>query len=79
LNGDNISILEENLISEFKEFIEYTPERPIIFTRRQQEYISRALLYSKQCIQPTEKTKNDSDLLNDIKQNLLNCIVDSHL
>jgi tRNA modification GTPase len=45
LNGDGISTLEENLISEFKEFIKYTPERPIIFTERQQEYISRALLF----------------------------------
>ena len=77
LNGDGISTLEENLISEFKEFIKYTPERPIIFTERQQEYISRALLYSEQCIQPVEKTKNDSNLLNDTKQNLLNCIVAS--
>jgi len=71
LNGDGISTLEENLISEFKEFIKYTPERPIIFTERQQEYISRALLFSEQCIQPAEETKNDSNLLNDIKQNLL--------
>jgi tRNA modification GTPase len=78
LNGDGISTLEENLISEFKEFIKYTPERPIIFTRRQQEYISRALLFSEKCIQPVEETKNDSNLLNDTKQNLLNCIVGSH-
>ncbi|MFQ5688560.1 MAG: GTPase, partial [Candidatus Scalindua sp.] len=77
LNGDGISTLEENLISEFKEFTKYTPERPIIFTRRQQEHISRAL-YSKQCIQPAKKAKNDSNLLNDIKQNLLNCIAASH-
>ncbi len=77
LNGDGISTLEENLISEFKEFIKYTPERPIIFTERQKEYISRALLFSEKCIQPAEETKNDSNLLNDIKQNLLNCIVGS--
>jgi tRNA U34 5-carboxymethylaminomethyl modifying GTPase MnmE/TrmE len=78
LNGDGISTLEENMIAEFKEFIKYTPARPIIFTRRQQKYISRALQYSKQCIQPAVDTKNDSNLLNDIKQNLLNCIVTSH-
>ena len=78
LNGDGISTLEENLISEFKEFIKYTPERPIIFTERQKEYISRALLFSEKCIQPAEETKNDSNLLNDIKQNLLNCIAGSH-
>jgi tRNA U34 5-carboxymethylaminomethyl modifying GTPase MnmE/TrmE len=71
LNGDGISTLEENMISEFKEFVKYTPERPIIFTRRQQEHISKAFHISKQCIQPAEETKNDSNLLNDIKQNLL--------
>ncbi len=79
LNGDGISTLEENLVSEFEEFIKYTPERPIIFTRRQQEYISKALHSSEQCIQPAKETKNDSNLLNDIKNNLLNCIVTSHL
>ncbi|MBS1258834.1 MAG: tRNA modification GTPase MnmE [Candidatus Scalindua arabica] len=79
LNGDGISTLEESLISEFKEFIEYTPGKPIIFTKRQQEYISRALLFSEKCIQTAEGIKNDSNLLNDIKQNLLDCIVDSQL
>ncbi len=79
LNGDGLSTLEENLTSGFKEFIKYTPERPIIFTRRQQEYISRSLHTTEQCIQPTEETKNDSNLLNDLKQNLLNCIATSHL
>ncbi len=79
LNGDGISTLEENLIFEFKEFIKYTPERPIIFTRRQQEFLSKALYSSEQCIKPAEETKNDSNLLNDIKQNLLDCIVGSIL
>ncbi len=74
LNGDGLSTLEKSLISEFKEFIEYTPERPIIFTRRQQENLSRALHISNQCIQVVKEEKDAYDysgLLNDIKQNLL--------
>jgi tRNA modification GTPase len=77
LHGDGISTLEERLISEFKEFIDYTPERPIIFTRQQQEYISNALNILTQCIQLANDAKNYSPLLNEIKQNLLNCIVGS--
>ncbi len=77
LNGDGLSTLEENLISEFKEFTKYTPERPIIFTRRQQEYLSRSLHVSKQCIQLANEEKNYSVLLNDLKQNLFDCIDDS--
>ena len=71
LNGDGLSTLEENLISEFKEFTEYTPEKPIIFTRRQQEHLSRSLHVSEQCIQLANEAKNYSVLLNDLKQNLL--------
>jgi len=95
LHGDGLSTLEERLISEFKEFIDYTPERPIIFTKRQQEYISNALKIVTQCIQVVKGEKefsrkaaenakekkesnNYSHLLNEIKQNLLNCIDDSH-
>ncbi|MBC8549872.1 MAG: 50S ribosome-binding GTPase [Candidatus Brocadiales bacterium] len=77
LNGDGLSTLEEYLISEFKEFIEYTPERPIIFTRRQQEYISLALRSSEQYIHSIDEdksTSNYSNYLNDLKQNLLSCI-----
>jgi tRNA modification GTPase len=77
LHGDGLSTLEERLISEFKEFIDYTPERPIIFTRQQQEYISNALNILTQCIQLANDAKNYSPLLNEIKQNLLNCIVGS--
>jgi tRNA modification GTPase len=79
LNGDGLSTLEERLISEFKEFTNYTPERPIIFTRRQQEYISRALNILTQCIQVTKESYNYFHLLNKIKQNLLNCIAGSIL
>ena len=71
INGDGLSTLEENLVSEFKEFTKYTPERPIVFTRRQQEHISKALHISKQCIQLADETKNYSVLLNGLKQNLL--------
>nr|MBC8554170.1 50S ribosome-binding GTPase [Candidatus Brocadiales bacterium] len=71
LNGDGLLTLEENLISEFKEFIEYRPKRPIIFTKRQQECISKALHISNQCIQLANEIKNYSVLLNDLKQNLL--------
>jgi tRNA modification GTPase len=71
LNGDGLSTLEENLISEFKEFTKYTPERPVIFTIRQQEYIYKALHISEQCIQLANEAKNYSVLLNDLKQNLL--------
>ncbi|KHE94049.1 MAG: 50S ribosome-binding GTPase [Candidatus Scalindua rubra] len=81
LQGDGLSVLEENLISEFKEFIEYTPERPVIFTKRQKEYVSNALNILTQYIQISkdEKDSNNCDnLLNGIKQNLLNCIDDSH-
>ncbi|MDP6923933.1 MAG: GTP-binding protein [Candidatus Scalindua sp.] len=72
LNGDGLSTLEENLISEFKEFTKYSPERPIIFTRRQQEYISKALSSSEQCIHSIdENTSNYSNHINNLKQNLL--------
>ncbi|MHC4321808.1 MAG: GTPase [Planctomycetota bacterium] len=82
LNGDGLSTLEENLISEFKEFTKYAPERPIIFTKRQQEYISTALRFSEQCIHlidEDEDTSNYSNYFNDLKQNLLNCIAGSIL
>ena len=71
LNGDGLSTLEENLISEFKEFTKYTPERPIVFTRRQQECLYKALHISEQCIQLANEAKNYSVLLNELKQNLL--------
>jgi tRNA modification GTPase len=74
LNGDGLSTLEENLIFEFKEFTNYTPERPIIFTRRQQKYLSEALNILTQIIQLVQEEKesnNCSNLLNEIKQNLL--------
>ena len=78
LNGDGLSTLEATLVSEFKEFTKYTPERPIIFTKRQMEYFAKALNISTQCAQLTNETKNISSLLIEIKQNLLNCIDDSH-
>ncbi len=71
LNGDGLSTLEENLISEFKEFTKYRPERPIIFNKRQQGHLSDALNISTQCIQLANEAKNYSVLLNDLKQNLL--------
>ncbi|MCP4253050.1 MAG: tRNA uridine-5-carboxymethylaminomethyl(34) synthesis GTPase MnmE [Candidatus Scalindua sp.] len=74
LNGDELTTLEDTLVSEFKEFANHTPERPIIFTKRQQEYLSDALNISTQCIQLANESKNYSVLLNDMKQNLLNCI-----
>jgi tRNA modification GTPase len=82
LNGEGLSTLEETLISEFKEFTEYTPERPIIFTKRQQEYVSKALSVLTKCIQVVKEGRESKDyviLLNEIKQNLLNCIDDSQL
>lgn len=77
LNGDGLSTLEENLVSEFKEFIKYTPERPVIFTRRQQECLSKAVHTSKRCIELLKEgkvPKNYSSLLNDLKQNLMKCV-----
>ncbi len=77
LNGDGISTLEETLISEFKEFTEYTPEKPIVFTKRQEDYLSNALNIVTQCIQVVKEEKvpnNCSNLVNEIRQNLLNCI-----
>ena len=74
LNGDGLTTLEKTLISEFKEFTKYTPERPIIFTKRQKEYISTALHSSEQCIHSIGEDKspsNYSNYLNDLKQNLL--------
>ena len=74
LNGEGLSTLEETLISEFREFTKYTPERPVIFTKRQQEYISKALCSSEQCIHSIDddkNTSNNSNYLNELKQNLL--------
>ncbi len=82
LNGDGLLTLEKTLISEFKEFTKYTPERPIIFTKRQQEYLSMALRSSEQCIHlidEDEDTSNYSNYFNELKQNLWNCIVEFHL
>ena len=75
--GDGISELEENLIVEFKKYKEYVPEKPIIFTRRQREYLSKSLSVSEQYIHLVKEGKdpgNCSEALSDIKQNLLNCV-----
>ena len=75
--GDGISELEENLIVEFKEYTEYVPEKPIIFTGRQREYLSKALSVSEQYIHLVKEGKdpgNCSKALSDIKQNLRNCV-----
>ncbi len=82
LNSDGLSTLEDALISEFKEFTNYTPKRPIIFTKRQQEYLSDALNTSTQCLQVVKEEKELNlyvnllyvNLLSEIKQNLLNCM-----
>ena len=58
LNGDGLSTLEENLISEFKEFTKYKPERPIIFTKRQQDYLSNALNILTQCVNIVKEKKD---------------------
>jgi len=82
LKGEGITTLEKYLVSEFKEFIEYTPERPIIFTRRQKESLSKALHSSEQCIHLIDKDRDTTDYsnyVNNIKQNLLDCIAASHL
>jgi tRNA modification GTPase len=75
--GNGISELEEDLIVEFKKYTEYVPEKPIIFTRRQREYLSKALSVSEQYIHLVKEDKgpdNCSKALSDIKQNLLNCV-----
>ncbi len=75
--GDGISGLEENLIVEFKKYTGYVPEKPIIFTGRQQEYLSKALSVSEQYIHLVKEGKgpgNCSKGLSDIKQNLINCV-----
>ena len=75
LNGDGLSTLEDNLIPEFKEFTKYTPKRPIIFTKRQQEYVSMALRSSEQCIHLIDEDNNTSinysNYINDLNHNLL--------
>jgi tRNA modification GTPase len=74
LSADGLPTLEKILVSEFKEFTKYTSGRPIIFTKRQQEYFSKAVDLSNQCVRLFEMKKspeNYSDLLNDIRQNLL--------
>jgi tRNA modification GTPase len=81
LNGDGLSTLEKTLISEFKEFTKYRPERPIVFTKRQLDYLSEALLSAEQCIHlidADKDTSNYSNYFNDLKQSLLNCIDDFH-
>ncbi|KKL11217.1 hypothetical protein LCGC14_2548040, partial [marine sediment metagenome] len=55
----------------------YVPEKPIIFTKRQQECLSKALSVSEQYIHLIKEGKdldNCSEILSDIKQNLLNCV-----
>jgi len=75
--GDGISELEDDLIVEFKKYTEYVPEKPIIFTRRQQECLSKTLGVSEQYIHLIKEGKgpdNCSKALSDIKQNLFNCV-----
>lgn len=75
--GDGISELEQKLIVEFKKYTGYVPKTPIIFTNRQQEYLSKALCISEQYINTMKEGKgidNYSNVLNNIKQNLLSCI-----
>jgi tRNA modification GTPase len=80
--GDGISELEQNLIVEFKKYTGYVPKAPIIFVNRQKEYLSKALSISEQYIHLIKEGKgldNCSKILNNIKQNLLNCIGTSHV
>jgi tRNA modification GTPase len=75
--GDGISGLEEDLIVEFKKYTEYVPEKPIIFTRRQQECLSKTLGVSGQYIHLIKEDNGPDNCLkalSDIKQNLLNCV-----
>ena len=53
-----LPVFEEKLVSEFKEFTNYTPERPIAFTKRQQEYLSKTADLSNQCVR-LFKEKNE--------------------
>ncbi|MFQ5713922.1 MAG: GTPase [Candidatus Scalinduaceae bacterium] len=79
--GDGISELEENLIAEFKTYTEYVPKRPIIFTKRQQDCLSKALSISEQYIHLIKEGKdldNCSEILSDIRQNLIKCVGISH-
>ncbi len=78
LNGDGVSTLEENLISKFKEFTKYTPQRPIIFTKRQRKKLSEAVNVLTQCIQIIKDSDSFNNLLNETKQILLNCVDDYH-
>ncbi len=72
LSADGLPVLEEKLVSEFKKFTNYTPEKPIVFTKRQQEYLSKAEDLLNQCIRLyEEEPKGHSTLLNDIRQKLL--------
>ncbi len=72
LSADGLPVLEEKLVSEFKKFTNYTPEKSIIFTKRQQGYLSKAEDLLNQCIRLyEEKPKSYSTRLNDIRQNLL--------
>ena len=74
LSTDGIPAFEKNLVSEFKEFTNYLPERPIVFTKRQQEYMTKAVDSSKQCLQLFEEGKEQKifpNLLNKIKHSLL--------
>ncbi|MCP4267566.1 MAG: GTP-binding protein [Candidatus Brocadiaceae bacterium] len=74
LNADGLPVLEKKLVSEFKEFTNYTPERPIVFTKRQHKYLSKTVDLLNQFIRFFEEKKEPksySKLLNDIRQNLL--------
>ena len=75
--GDGISELEENLIVEFKKYTGYIAKKPVIFTKRQQKYLSEALHISKQCISLIVEGKDlneYSNLVNAVSQDLLNCM-----
>ena len=77
LESKGLSDVEETLTAEFSDYIQYIPERAIIFTDRQQKHLSKAFEISEECIRFIQEGKDMKDFSNhvsEIKQELLRCM-----
>ncbi|MDR4497536.1 MAG: GTP-binding protein [Candidatus Scalindua sp.] len=74
LESKGLSDLEETLTAEFSDYIQYTPERAIIFTNRQKKHLSRAFGISEDCIRFIQEGKDFLYHVSKIKQELLRCM-----
>lgn len=75
--GEGVAELENKIVSEFKDFINYSPGKPIIFKNRQFDLLFAAYEKIEEVICLFEKHSNINiylTLLKETKSNLFNCL-----